>query len=115
VAVLLITISSAFLRVIAAELTFDLKIEHGSVSDNMRLIRVKEGDVVNLRWTTDQSLVLHLHGYNIEKRIEPGTATELKFTAYATGRFPIHVHAQGEPAGHAHEEAPMVNVEVYPR
>jgi hypothetical protein len=112
--VVLTTISSAFLSVIAAEFTFDLKIEHGRVPDNMRLIRVKEGDVVNLRWTTDQPLVLHLHGYNIEKRIEPGTATELKFTAYATGRFRIHVHADGD-ADHPHEEEPMVNVEVYPR
>jgi hypothetical protein len=113
VAFLLIATSSAF-SVIAAELTFDLKVEHGRVPDKMRLIRVKEGDVVKLRCTTDQPLMLHLHGYNIEKHIEPGTATELTFTAYATGRFPIHVHAQGEPAGHAHEEAPMVNVEVYP-
>jgi hypothetical protein len=116
VALLLIATSSAFLSAIAAELTFELKVEHGRVPDNMRIIRVKEGDVVKLRWITDQPLVLHLHGYDIEKRIEPGTVTELTFTAYATGRFPIHVHPQGEPAGgHAHEEAPMVNVEVYPR
>lgn len=112
--VLLIAASSAFLAV-AAEVTFDLKVEHGRVADNMRLIRVKQGDIVKLRWTTDQSLVLHLHGYDIEKRIAPGAAVEFTFTAHATGRFPVHVHAQGEHRGHAHEEAPLVNVEVYPR
>ncbi len=47
----------------AAELTFDLKIEHGQVAQNMRLIRVKQRDVVKLRWGTDQPLTLHLHGY----------------------------------------------------
>jgi hypothetical protein len=113
-AFLLMATSSAFLAV-AAELTFDLKVEHGRVADTMRLIRVKQGDIVKLRWTTDQPLVLHLHGYDIEKRVEPGAAAEFAFTAYATGRFPIHVHAQGERRGHAHEEAPLVNVEVYPR
>ncbi len=108
--------ASGALPATAAEVAFDLKVAHGRVPDNMRLIRVKEGDIVRLRWTTDQPLVLHLHGYDIEKRIGPGAATELTFTAYATGRFPIHVHAQGEHAGdHAHGDAPLVNVEVYPR
>jgi FtsP/CotA-like multicopper oxidase with cupredoxin domain len=99
---------------VAAELTFDLKVERGSVAESMRLIRVKQGDVVKLRWTSDRSLVVHLHGYDIEKRIAPGSAVEITFTAHATGRFPVHVHAQGAGGG-AHEEAPLVNVEVYPR
>jgi hypothetical protein len=114
VALLLIATSSTFLRVMATELTFDLNVEHNRVPDNVRLIRVKAGDVVKLRWTTDQPLVLHLHGYDIERRIEPGTPTELIFTAYATGRFPIHVHALGVD-GQAREEAPLVNIEVYPQ
>ena len=54
----------------AAELTFDLKIENGQVAQNMRLIRVKERDVVKLRWGTDQPLTLHLHGYDHENERE---------------------------------------------
>src|ERR1700756_2314955 len=100
----------------AAELTFDIKIERGRVPDTMRLIHVTEGDVVKLRWTSDQPIVLHLHGYDIEKRVAPGAITELAFTAFATGRFPIHVHAQGAGAGrHAHEDSPLATIEVYPR
>ncbi len=100
----------------AAELTFDIKIEHGRVPDTMRLIRVNEGDVVKLRWTSDQPLILHLHGYDIEKRIAAGAVTEFAFAAYATGRFPIHVHPQGGgTGGHAHEDAPLATIEVYPR
>jgi len=112
-ALLLITTATA---VLAAELTFDIKIERGRVPDTMRRIRVNEGDVVKLRWTSDQPIVLHLHGYDIEKRIPPGVIIELAFTAYATGRFPIHVHAQGAGAGgNAHEDAPLAIIEVYPR
>ena len=111
-ALLLITAGPA----LAAELTFDIKIERGRVPDAMRLIRVNEGDVVKLRWTSDQPIVLHLHGYDIEKRVAPGASTELAFTAFATGRFPIHVHAQEAGAsGHAHEDAPLATIEVYPR
>ena len=105
---------SAAVSAWAAELTFDLKVERGRVAENMRLIRVKQGDVVKLRWTSDQVLVVHLHGYDIEKRVAPDGATEMAFTAQATGRFPIHVHAQGAGT-RAHEDAPLVNVEVYPR
>jgi hypothetical protein len=100
----------------AAELTFDIKIEGGRVPEAMRLIRVTEGDVVKLRWTSDRPLVLHLHGYDIEKRVAPGAVSALVFTAYATGRFPIHLHEQGTGAGgHAHEDLPLAIVEVYPR
>jgi hypothetical protein len=113
-ALLLITVDC--LGVAAAELTFDIKIERGRVADRMRLIRVNEGDVVKLRWTSDQPLVLHLHGYDIEKRIAAGAVTEFVLTAYATGRFPIHIHEQGTGAGgHAHEDLSLVTVEVYPR
>ena len=101
---------------LAAELTFDIKIEHGRVPDTMRLIRLNEGDVVKLRLESDQLIVLHLHGYDIEKRVIPGAVTELAFTAYATGRFPIHVHTQGTGGGgHTQEDAPLATIEVYPR
>src|SRR5260370_1423565 len=60
-ALLLIT---AGVPALAAELTFDIKIERGRVPDTMRLIRVNKGDVVKLRLTSDQSIVLHLHGYD---------------------------------------------------
>jgi hypothetical protein len=115
VAVLLVAATSTYLAM-AAELIFDLRIEHGHVPESMRLIRVKEGDVVRLRWTTDQAVMLHLHGYDIERRIVSGAVTELTFKASATGRFPIYVHEQGERAeSHAGHEAPLIDVEVYPR
>lgn len=97
-----------------AERVFNLAIEHGRVAEDMRVLRVTEGDRVRLRWTTDAPLVLHLHGYDIEKKVTPGEVTEFAFTAFATGRFPVNVHRPDEPAA-AHDEAPVVLVEVYPR
>ena len=99
----------------AAELTFALRIENGRVPANMRLIRVKQGDVVKLEWSADRREIVHLHGYDLEKEVAPGTVTDLTFTANATGRFPIHLHAPKADSGaHGHEET-LVNIEVYPR
>ncbi len=99
----------------APELTFDIRLTHGRPPENMQLIRVKEGDVVTLRWTTDQPLVVHLHGYDIETSLAPGSASKFTFTANATGRFPIHVHAGGAGAAPTHDAEPLVTIEVYPR
>jgi hypothetical protein len=97
------------------EVVFDLKVEKGKVAPNMRLIRVKQGDAVRLRWTTDRPMMLHLHGYDIEKTVEPGAITEMAFTAHATGRFPVEEHKPNAKGGHSHGEAPLVRIEVRPR
>jgi len=102
----------AIIGTVAAELTFDFHIERGRVTENTQVIRVKQGDVVKLRWHTDRSIILHLHGYDIEKKVEPDTVGLMEFVAYATGRFPVEVH--GGPGGHSHGEAPLVRIEVYP-
>jgi hypothetical protein len=99
----------------APEVAFDLRIEKGRVAQSMRVIRVRQGDAVKLRWTTDRPIVLHLHGYDIETKVEPGGPAEMAFTARATGRFPIEEHKPNARGGHSHGEAPLVRIEVYPR
>jgi len=115
VIVVLASTSVAVKEGCAAELTYDLPIAKGKVPENMRLIRVKQGDVVRLRWSADRPVTVHLHGYDIEKNVKPGAVTDLTFAARATGRFTVHLHpAADAPAGQAHEEAPLVAIEVYP-
>jgi hypothetical protein len=98
----------------AAELTFDFHIERGRVTESTQVMRIKQGDVVKLRWHTDRSIILHLHGYDIERKVEPDTVGLMEFVAYATGRFPVEVHGSPGPGGHSHGEAPLVRIEVYP-
>ena len=122
-ATLLLTIVLLLLRTVwsrvnhgaDAEVAFDLKIEKGKVAQNMRLIRVKQGDAVKLRWTTDRPIMLHLHGYDIETKVEPGAVAEMAFEARATGRFPVEEHKPNAKGGHSHGEAPLVRIEVRPR
>jgi hypothetical protein len=99
----------------AADLTFDLKIQGGRVPQNMRLVRVRQGDAVKLRWTSDRPIVLHLHGYDIERKVEPGTVAEMAFVARATGRFSVEEHKPDAKGGHSHGEAALVRIEVLPK
>ena len=97
------------------ELTFDLQIEKGRLPQGKRLIRVNQGDAVRLRWTSDRAIILHLHGYDIETKVEPGTTAEMTFTARATGRFTVEEHKPTAQGGHSHGEQPLVRIEVLPR
>jgi hypothetical protein len=99
----------------AADLTFDLRIVGGRVAQSMRLVRVKQGDAVKLRWTSDRPIVLHLHGYDIERKVEPGAVAEMSFVARATGRFSVEEHKPDAKGGHSHGEAALVRIEVLPR
>ncbi|HLF23853.1 MAG TPA: hypothetical protein VI565_08005 [Burkholderiales bacterium] len=90
-----------------------MRIERGNVQPNMRRIRVNQGDAVTLRWTADRTTILHLHGYDIEKTVEPGAVAEMSFTARASGRFAVSVHVP-TAGGHAHDP-PLTHIEVYPR
>ena len=55
-------------------------------------ISVDEGELVNLRITSDAPLEFHLHGYDLEEEVEPGEPAELSFEAATTGRFEIEDH-----------------------
>jgi hypothetical protein len=79
----------------------------------MRLIRVKQNDVVKLEWSTDKPISVHLHGYDIEKDVKPGTVTPMTFTARATGRFTVEPHVGRASGGHTHGDI-LVTIEVYP-
>jgi hypothetical protein len=112
---LALSLSAAFAPDVRAdEMTFKLYVENGHVPENMRLIRVKRNDVVKLQWSSDQVMTIHLHGYDIEKEITPGTVTDMVFTARAAGRFAVEPHlGRDASGGHAHGDV-LVTVEVYP-
>lgn len=93
----------------------ELEIKQRSISNTLTSVRVKKGEKIRLHWTTDETVVLHLHGYDIEISVSPGTATEMTFEASATGRFPITSHGFGAPDSHNHDdEHTLTYLEVYP-
>ena len=76
---------------------FDLRIsgEEMDPSD----ITVTEGDRVVFRITADSPLGFHVHGYDLEREVEPDEAARLSFEADLTGRFEIEDHETEEELG----------------
>jgi len=87
---------------------FDLRLEAGKLVGAERTIRVTEGDRVELRWTSDQELEIHMHGYRLEAAVTPGEAAVMDFSAANTGRFPVEAHM-----GDRHRT--ILYLEVHPR
>ena len=96
--------------VLAEMRVVDLPIHGGVLPVEQRVIRVQQGDAVTLRWTSDRALTVHLHGYDIEQRVTPGTTATMIFTARATGRFSIEIHAR-----EGHRASTVSYLEVHPR
>jgi hypothetical protein len=89
----------------------EVRIENRKVVAPSEAIRIIEGDVIELRWTSDESVELHLHGYDLELHVRPGEPASMSIEAYATGRFPITSHGWGE-GGHGHDA--LTYLEVHP-
>ena len=60
--------------------------------------KVKKGDNVTIVVSADAHDKIHLHGYDIEKDVEPGKPATFKFTADIEGIFEIESHV-AEDAG----------------
>ena len=90
----------------------ELRIENRKVVKPKNAVRVTEGDVVELRWTSNEPAELHLHGYDLKIHVRPGEPAVMVIKAHATGRFPITSHGWGE-GGHGHDA--LTYLEVYPR
>jgi FtsP/CotA-like multicopper oxidase with cupredoxin domain len=88
----------------------DVRIENRRVVAPAEAIRITEGDVVELVWTSDEAAGLHLHGYDVELDLRPGEPATMVVEAHATGRFPITGHGWGEGGHDA-----LTYLEVYPR
>lgn len=75
------------------DLAFEMDLVGGELTADESTVTVNQGDTVTIDWTSDISLLVHLHGYNIETQLEPGVTAPMSFVADATGRYDIAIHA----------------------
>ena len=113
-AFLVITSAAFFTSPAAAEMkSFDIQIEERQVVGENKVVRVTQGDEVLMTWRTDESVAVHLHGYDIEQHVEVGVTAEMSFVAHATGRFPVTSHGfEGQHESHGHQA--LLYFEVHP-
>jgi|RhiMetdeSRZDD1v2_1073273.scaffolds.fasta_scaffold468220_2 plastocyanin len=75
-----------------------IQIRGGEVVGGPADIQAKKGDVVRFVVTSDAPDDIHLHGYDIEKKVEPGKPARFEFTADVEGIFEMESHV-AEDAG----------------
>jgi ferric-dicitrate binding protein FerR (iron transport regulator) len=91
---------------------FDLALKAGELPKDQRTLKVKQGESVELRWTSDQPIRLHLHGYDKEVAVKPGEPTVTALKADLAGRFSVDKLAD-KPGGH-HHGGKVLYFEVHP-
>jgi hypothetical protein len=94
------------------DVRFEVQIENRKVVGN-QLIRVTEGQVVEMIWTTDEETQVHIHGYEIHIPTSPDAPARITFEAHATGRFPVTSHGYGSDYGKMHYM--LLYFEVHPK
>jgi FtsP/CotA-like multicopper oxidase with cupredoxin domain len=75
-----------------------IRIEGGQVAGAPADINVTKGDTVRIVVSADAHDDIHLHGYDIEKPVEPGRPARFVFKANIEGIFEIESHV-AEDAG----------------
>jgi plastocyanin len=75
-----------------------IRIKGGKVVGGPQDIKVTKGDHVRIVVSSDAHDDVHLHGYDIEKPVEPGQPAQFNFIADIEGIFEIESHA-AEDAG----------------
>ena len=85
--------------------TITIAVKQGRPSGGIQRPSIRKGDKVVLVIRTDAGEQVHLHGYDIEKPVTPGTPVRIPFTANLPGRFELELH---------HPDALLAVLEVRP-
>ena len=87
---------------------FELHIHEGKVILDDQTIRVTQSDHIEVTWSSDKSIELHLHGYDIHTHVAANSPATMHFKAHATGRFPVEIHGKSEHSA-------LIYIEVHPK
>lgn len=85
--------------------TVTIVVRQGRPQGGIQRPTVKQGEKVVLVIRSDAGELVHLHGYDLEKDVTPGTPLRIPFTASLPGRFELELH---------HPDALLAVVEVKP-
>jgi hypothetical protein len=85
--------------------TITVVVEAGRPRGGIQRPTVDKGEKVVLVVRTDAGEEVHLHGYDVEKPVTPGTPVRIPFTANLPGRFELELH---------HPDALLAVIEVKP-
>ncbi|MFJ2059201.1 hypothetical protein ACIOMM_25055 [Streptomyces sp. NPDC087908] len=73
----------------------DITVSGSTVAPPPSRIELKKGERLTLRVTSDRADTLHVHGYDRELPLSPGTPATLTVTVDRTGLFEVETHGSG--------------------
>ncbi|MCW2633695.1 MAG: uncharacterized protein JWQ99_62 [Blastococcus sp.] len=73
----------------------EVSIAGGQVRGDTGRVPLDVGTAVTLVVTSDVADVVHVHGYDVEAELTPGTPAELSFDAGVPGVFEVELHEAG--------------------
>jgi hypothetical protein len=96
---------------------FSIVIRGRSVEGPQRTIRATQGTMLELAFAADETVELHLHGYDRYLTVQPGGEAVMRLDAKLAGRFPIEAHRFGGSAGGSPSRGHVVllYLEIHPR
>ena len=94
---------------------FAIAVQARKVDATQRTVRVTQGAAVELAFSTDEPVELHLHGYDKLVTAKPEAAGVLRFDAKLAGRFPIEAHRFGDGERRGRGHVVLLYLEVHPR
>ena len=84
------------------------------IEPQTRRIVVAKNTILEIHWHSDESGALHVHGYDIDVRLQANKTVTSRFLAKASGRYPVTSHGFADQTGHAHEHGALLYIEVHP-
>ena len=92
----------------------ELALVRGKPEGGVRTVRVERDAALEIRARSDESLEIHIHGYDVTLRVQPGSVASVRMGAKLVGRFPVTAHLHGKHGGKASEPT-LLYLEVHPR
>ena len=77
---------------------FEVSIQGRNMSPNE--FEVIQNDTLSLNFHFDEAGMIHVHGYEIQKKIPQNKETNVTFPVSATGQFNIAFHVEMDAHGH---------------
>ncbi|MFF9342965.1 hypothetical protein ACF1CG_24850 [Streptomyces sp. NPDC014773] len=75
--------------------TLDIRVTGSTVTPAPSRVELRKGERITLRVTSDRADTVHVHGYDREAALAPGTPATLALTADRTGLFEVETHESG--------------------